>query len=191
MPHINIKMYPGRTEEMKKNLAKKLTEALVDSIGASEGSISVAIEEVEKDCWPKEVYKPEIIDKEATLYKKPEYGYNEEELGIKDENIVEVEGLAGGKGKAIVKHLLNKEQFNGKARLYAKITLKTGCSVGYHEHHNESETYFILSGKGQYNDNGKIRTVLPGDVTFTGDGMGHGIENVDTEDLVFIGLILL
>ncbi|MCI5727785.1 MAG: cupin domain-containing protein [Clostridium sp.] len=105
--------------------------------------------------------------------------------------MVEVEGLAGGKGKAIVKHLLNKEQFNGKARLYAKITLKTGCSVGYHEHHNESETYFILSGKGQYNDNGKIRTVLPGDVTFTGDGMGHGIENVDTEDLVFIGLILL
>lgn len=102
-----------------------------------------------------------------------------------------VENLVGGKGHAIVKHLLGKEQFDGKARLFAEITLEPGCSVGYHEHHNESETYYILSGEGEYNDNGTIRTVKKGDVTFTGSGFGHGMENVSNENLVFIGLILL
>lgn len=102
-----------------------------------------------------------------------------------------VEGLAGGKGHAIIKHLIGKEEFQGKARLYAEVTLEPGCSVGYHEHHNESETYYILSGEGEYNDNGTVRKVSKGDVTFTGDGRGHGIENKGTENLVFMGLILL
>ena len=48
-----------------------------------------------------------------------------------------------------------------------------------------------MSGEGQYNDNGTIRTVKKGDVTFTGSGFGHGMENVSNENLVFIGLILL
>ena len=74
---------------------------------------------------------------------------------------------------------------------YAEVKLEPGCSVGYHEHHNESETYYILSGEGQYNDNGTIRTVKKGEVTFTGSGFGHGMENVSNENLVFIGLILL
>ena len=105
--------------------------------------------------------------------------------------IEKVENMAGGKGYAIVKHLIGKEQYKDNARLYAEVTLKEGCSVGYHEHHKESETYYILSGVGTYNDNGTIRTVKKGDVTFTGDGTGHGLENAGKEDLVFIGLILL
>ena len=102
-----------------------------------------------------------------------------------------VENLAGGNGHAIVKHLIGQEQFKGRARLYAEITLETGCSVGYHKHHSESETYYILKGEGKYNDNGTIKKVSAGDVTFTCDGEGHGIENTGSEDLVFIGLILL
>lgn len=105
--------------------------------------------------------------------------------------IDKVENLAGGKGHAIMKNLIGAEQFKGRARLFAEITLEHGCSVGFHEHHNESETYYILKGEGQYNDNGIIRTVKAGEVTFTGDGEGHGIENTGKENLVFIGLILL
>lgn len=58
-----------------------------------------------------------------------------------------VEHMAGGQGHALVKRLLDEKQLNGKCKLYAQVTLEPGCSLGYHEHHNESETYYILSGK--------------------------------------------
>ncbi|WP_302359906.1 cupin domain-containing protein [uncultured Megasphaera sp.] len=48
----------------------------------------------------------------------------------------------------------------------------------------------MLSGEGQYDDNGVIRTVKRGDVTYTSDGKGHGLENNSDTDLVFIALIM-
>ena len=102
-----------------------------------------------------------------------------------------VEHMAGGQGHTLVKRLLDEKQLNGKCKLYAQVTLEPGCSLRYHEHHNESETYYILSGKGIYSDNGTLRMVPAGDVTFTPDGKGHGLTNSGDEDLVFMALIIL
>ena len=66
-----------------------------------------------------------------------------------------------------------------------------GCTLGYHVHHNESETYYIISGQGEYNDNGMFRNVAAGDMTFTPDGKGHGLVNTGNTDLVFMALIIL
>lgn len=74
--------------------------------------------------------------------------------------------------------------------MFAEITLKHGCSLGYHVHSDNAEAYYILSGEGEYDDNGEIRTVKPGDVTYTSDGKGHGLENKSQNDLVFIALII-
>ena len=71
------------------------------------------------------------------------------------------------------------------------MTLEPGCSLGYHEHHGESETYYILSGKGIYSDNGELRMVEAGDMTFTPDGKGHALTNAGEENLVFMALIIL
>ena len=101
------------------------------------------------------------------------------------------EHMAGGNGHVIIKEILDAEQLNGKCGLYAQVTLEPGCAIGYHEHHNESETYYIISGKGIYSDNGTLRMVQPGDVTFTPDGMGHGLTNSGDEDLVIMALIIL
>ena len=65
----------------------------------------------------------------------------------------------------IIKRLLDEKQLNGKCGLYAEVTIEPGCSLGFHEHHGESETYYILSGKGIYSDNGTLRMVEEGDVT--------------------------
>jgi 4-oxalocrotonate tautomerase len=73
MPHIIVKLYPGRTEEQKKLLSEKIVQAVTDTINAGEASISVAIEEVPKEKWNEKVYQPDIIEKESTLYKKPGY----------------------------------------------------------------------------------------------------------------------
>ena len=59
------------------------------------------------------------------------------------------EHMAGGNGHVIIKEILDAEQLNGKCGLYAQVTLEPGCSLGYHEHHGESETYYILQGQSR------------------------------------------
>ena len=104
--------------------------------------------------------------------------------------IKKVENMHGGEGHVIIKRLLDEKQLNGKCGLYAEVTIEPGSSLGYHEHHGESETYYILSGKGIYSDNGELRMVEAGDVTFTPDGKGHALTNSGDEDLVFMALII-
>ena len=104
--------------------------------------------------------------------------------------IKKVENMHGGEGHVIIKRLLDEKQLNGKCGLYAEVTIEPGCSLGFNEHHGESETYYILSGKGIYSDNGDLRMVEAGDVTFTPDGKGHALTNSGDEDLVFMALII-
>jgi len=74
MPHIIVKLFPGRTEVQKKQLTCEIVKAIRTSIGTPDNSISVSIEEVPKEKWAEKVYKPDIIDKEYLLHKKPGYG---------------------------------------------------------------------------------------------------------------------
>jgi len=73
MPHVIVKMFKGRTEEMKQNMAEEITKAIVKSLNVNESSVSVAVEEFDPDEWNEAVYNPDIIDKEHTLYRKPGY----------------------------------------------------------------------------------------------------------------------
>lgn len=74
MPRVVIKMFPGRTQEQKEKLSKLITQAVMESIGVEEKSISIAVEEVPREDWVEQVYKPDIEGKADTLLKKP--GYN-------------------------------------------------------------------------------------------------------------------
>lgn len=65
-----------------------------------------------------------------------------------------IEHMCEGNGHVIIKELLDEQQLNGKCGLYAEVTLEPGCSLGFHMHYGESETYYILTGEGEYNDNG-------------------------------------
>ena len=73
MPHVIVKMYTGRSEEIKRNLTDEITKVITRSLNVSDSSVSVAIEEVEPEKWKEAVYKPDIIEKEHLLYKKPGY----------------------------------------------------------------------------------------------------------------------
>lgn len=73
MPHIIVKLYPGRTEEQKKRLAEEITRDVVRIAACEEKSVSVAIEEVEPEEWMEKVYRPCIQNNEERLYKKPGY----------------------------------------------------------------------------------------------------------------------
>ena len=74
MPHVIVKLYPGRSEEQKKKLADEIVKDVVAIAKCDEESVSVAFEEIEKEDWADKVYKPDILDRKDSLYKEP--GYN-------------------------------------------------------------------------------------------------------------------
>ena len=96
----------------------------------------------------------------------------------------------GGNGRLYLDALLLKSDMPEKLRTFSVATLEVGASVGYHEHLGESESYYILSGTGEYNDDGVICSVHEGDVTYTPGGHGHGIKNIGEKPLEFIALIV-
>jgi len=98
---------------------------------------------------------------------------------------------ATGRGAILIEKILDAE-LGDKCGLYARVTIPTGAALGYHEHHGNGESYFILSGEGLYDDNGEAkRVVRAGDSTWTPDGHGHGLDNSNgREDLVFMALIV-
>lgn len=55
MPHIDIKMFPGRSEEMKKAAAEKIIEAAAEALNAPKDVFSVAIVDIEKEAWNESV----------------------------------------------------------------------------------------------------------------------------------------
>ena len=74
MPHVIVKLYAGRSEQQKAKLAEEVTKATMTGANVAEQAVSVSIEDVAPDDWTEKVYKPDIVGKPATLYKKP--GYN-------------------------------------------------------------------------------------------------------------------
>ena len=74
MPHIVVKLWPGRNEDIKVNLAKKIADAVVEELKVDIGDVSVAIEEVNRSDWGEQVYKREIKDN-SNLYVQPDYEY--------------------------------------------------------------------------------------------------------------------
>ena len=87
-----------------------------------------------------------------------------------DRTVEKIENMCGGKGHVLIERLLGEKELDGKCGLYAKVTIEKDCTLGYHEHHGETETYYILSGEGMYDDNGKKYPVKAGDVLAALDG---------------------
>jgi 4-oxalocrotonate tautomerase len=73
MPHVIMKLWPGKTEKQKQQLADRITEAVMETLHYGDESVSVGFEEVPVKDWKERVYAPDIAAKESTLYKKPGY----------------------------------------------------------------------------------------------------------------------
>jgi len=73
MSHVIVKLWPGKSEEQKARLSEEIVKDVIAVLNSREESVSVAIEEVSPDDWSEQVYKPDIINNPATLYKKPGY----------------------------------------------------------------------------------------------------------------------
>ena len=97
---------------------------------------------------------------------------------------------ANGVGEVLIEKILD-EELADKCGLYARVTIPAGSVLGYHEHHGNGESYFVLSGEAIYDDNGVKRTIKAGDSTWTPDDSGHGVDNSQgREPIVFMALIV-
>ena len=74
MPHVIVKMHPGRSEQQKVRLTETIVKDVITFTGVGDGAVSVSIEEIGPSDWTEKVYQPDILNGPGKLYKKP--GYN-------------------------------------------------------------------------------------------------------------------
>ena len=78
MPHVIVKLWPGKTEAQKTRLAQAITKDVIEILQYGEHSVSVAMEEIKPQDWVEKVYRPDLKNNLDKLYKKP--GYDETDL---------------------------------------------------------------------------------------------------------------
>lgn len=68
---------------------------------------------------------------------------------------------------------------------FRKRVLRHGAGIGLHQHHKD-EIYYVLSGRGIYELDGKAQEVRAGDAMLTRPGSTHAIRQDGTDDLVLL-----
>jgi 4-oxalocrotonate tautomerase len=57
MPHVIVKLYQGRSDQQKIRLAEQIVKGVAATLNCGEGSVSVAIEDIEPADWAEKVYR--------------------------------------------------------------------------------------------------------------------------------------
>ena len=83
----------------------------------------------------------------------------------------EVTHAQNGKGQVFFHDWLLPEEAAHHGRVFSKVVIPAGSSIGYHQHMDVTE-------------------LNPGDMNLCPDGSFHGIENAGDTDLVLIALIM-
>ena len=73
MPHVIVKLWPGKSEAQKHRLAERITQAVMEVLDYGDESVSVAFDEIGAKQWKERVYEPDIVQQSERLYKKPGY----------------------------------------------------------------------------------------------------------------------
>lgn len=100
------------------------------------------------------------------------------------------EQMRGGSGTIEIDHFVTSAELNDKGRLFAKITVNPGCSIGYHVHEADSEIFYVIKGTAEYDDNGTATTITEGDIVICAVGEGHSVTNNTEEAVELIALVL-
>src|SRR3954454_538074 len=64
MPHVIVKLWPGKSEQQKQTLANQITNSVMSILNYGEESVSVAIEEIAAKDWAAQVYRTDIVGHE-------------------------------------------------------------------------------------------------------------------------------
>ena len=70
MPHVIVKLWPGKSEQQKTRLAEAIAKDAMNVLNYGEESVSVAIEEVKPRDWAENVHQSDVVNNSEKLYKK-------------------------------------------------------------------------------------------------------------------------
>jgi len=92
-------------------------------------------------------------------------------------------GTHNGGGSTVGYSFFSKA--NNLKMTFRKRVLHPGSAIGYHLQ-KEDEVYYIISGTGEMQMNGKSFPVKAGDGILTRPGSSHGLKQKGKDDLVII-----
>lgn len=98
----------------------------------------------------------------------------------------EVKNLRGGIGSVFI------ERFSilpVNCKMYAKITIPQGSSIGVHTHIDDEEIVYVLEGEGKVKIDDCFYSLKKGDVNITKKGNNHSIINEENEPLIILAII--
>jgi 4-oxalocrotonate tautomerase len=73
MPHIIVKLVPGKSAAQKQQLADEITRDVMSILNYGNEAVSVAFDEIPLPDWAEKVYRADIRAHPEKLYKKPGY----------------------------------------------------------------------------------------------------------------------
>lgn len=92
-------------------------------------------------------------------------------------------GTHNGGGSTVGYSFFSKA--DGLKMVFRKRVLHPGAAIGYHLQ-NEDEIYYVISGTGEMQMNGKSFPVKTGDAILTRPGSSHGLKQTGKDDLVIL-----
>ncbi|MEE1219011.1 MAG: cupin domain-containing protein [Ruminococcus sp.] len=104
-------------------------------------------------------------------------------IDFNNEQAVVMPNFKGGE-----KSLSAKMFFDGKNRILYGV-LESGATIGVHTHETNSETIYILSGKGKVLYDGEYEQVSEGMCHHCPLGHTHSLINDSDSDLVFFAVV--
>ncbi|MBN1864733.1 MAG: cupin domain-containing protein [Victivallales bacterium] len=100
------------------------------------------------------------------------------------------DNMRGGEGRVLIENLWDPDtELKANNRLFARLTIEPGSSIGFHKHEKEEEVFVIEKGIAEMDDNGKVERLYPGDTILTADGAGHSVKSVGDENLEMLAVI--
>jgi 4-oxalocrotonate tautomerase len=73
VPHVIVKLWPGKSDQQKQKLADAITQDVMRVLNYGADSVSVGFEEISAEDWADQVYGPDIRNARGKLYKAPGY----------------------------------------------------------------------------------------------------------------------
>ncbi len=99
--------------------------------------------------------------------------------------------MRDGNGSVQLEHIWKPgEDLGSPVRMYSRLILNPGCSIGWHVHQNEEEIFYILRGNALLNDNGSEVHAVPGDSIVTRSGEGHSVACEGSDTLEILAVII-
>ncbi len=96
----------------------------------------------------------------------------------------------GGNGTVHFYDFMKPEDAEGHGRLFSKLILPPGASIGEHQHEGEFEAFYVVDGNPTVTDNGDVVDLKPGDMHLCPNGSFHSVANKTDKDVTMIALIL-